>query len=185
MELTLIAATMTDGNGIVADSYGQVYLVKPPFDFYGKEHLPFEQIESTILRFGFTKLDETFPTWRAIFERLRQIAWQARREAGDTNTTITEEDRKAFFRSIPNGFLIGAVEKMESYLTKGDYYTALFVGEALLSNNNLLQNENLHKRVQQVIDEAKQKQQELITSCFKNFNPNNVRNRQFNLQMVA
>ena len=185
MALTLIAATMTDGYGIVADKRGDVYLVKPPFDFYGKEYLPYEQIKPTIAQFGFTELNEEYSTWAAVFERLRKIAWQARREAGDTNTTITEEDRKAFFRSIPAGFLIGAVEKMESYLTKGDYYTALFVGEALLGNNNLLQKENLYKRVRELVDEAKRKQQELINSRFKNFNPNKVRNRQFNLQMVA
>lgn len=185
MAFTLIAATMTNGYGIVADTNDEVYLIKPPFGFYGKEHLPYEQIEPTILQFGFTKLNEDLPTWEAVFERLRQIAWQARREAGDTNTTISEEDKKAFFRSIPLGFLIGAVEKMESYLAKGDYYSVIFVGEALLENGNLNKNESLQIRVKQAFDEAKQKQQDLITTRFKNFNPDKVINRHFNLQMTA
>ncbi len=183
MTLTLIAATFTDGYGIVADTHGEVYLVKPPFDFHGKEHLPYEQIKSTISQFGFRELNEHFPTWEAVFERLRQIAWQARREAGDSNTTILEEDKKAFFRSIPLGFLSGAVEKMESYLKEKKYYAALFVGEALLENHNLSKNGELFKRVKKAVEDAELKRQE-ITSRFKNFNPDKVRNPQFNLQMA-
>ncbi|MEZ4904847.1 MAG: hypothetical protein R2822_25405 [Spirosomataceae bacterium] len=183
MAFTLIAATMTNGYGIVADANGEIYLIKPPFGFHGKEYLPYEQIKPTISQFGFTELNEDFLTWEAVFERLRQIAWQARREVGDTNTTISEEDKKAFFRSIPKGFLIGAVEKIESYLAKGDYYTVLFVGEALLENSNLNENESLQIRVKQAFDEAKQKQEDLL-SPFKNFKPDRV-NRHFNLQMTV
>ncbi len=184
MALTLIAATMTDGYGIVVDIYEETYLVKPPFDFYGKEHLPYEQIKPTVSQFGFTELNEEFPSWAAVFERLRQIAWKARRDAGDTNTTISEEDRKAFFRSISVGFLVGAVEKVEAYLAKGDYYRVLFAGEALLENPNLGKKADLYERVKRAFDEAKDKQQALIFSRFKNFNPDKVRNRHFNLQMA-
>lgn len=180
MNFELIAATMTDGYGIVADNHGEVYLVKPPFDFYGKEHLPYEQIEPTIAQFGFTRLGETYPSWLAVFERLRQIAWQARREAGDTSTTVSDEDKKAFFRSIPAGFLVGTVERLEIYLTKGDFYSVISMGEALLENENLIKKETLYAQVRVAFETAKNKQQELISSRFSNFKPENAdKKRQF------
>ena len=182
MNFELIAATMTDGYGIVADNHSEVYLVKPPFDFYGKEHLPYEQIEPTIAQFGFTRLGETYPSWDVVFERLRQIAWQARREAGDTNTTVSDEDKKAFFRSIPAGFLVGTVERLESYLTKGDFYSVVLMGEALLENENLIKKEVLHVQVRVAFETAKNKRQELISSHFSNFKPENAdKKRQFTL----
>jgi hypothetical protein len=137
-DFILIAATMTNGYGIVADDLGQVYLIKPPFTFHGKMHLPYEHIESTIAHLGFTRLNETYRSWEEIFGRLRQIAWEARRQAGDTRPEqITDEDRKAFFRTIPRGLLSSPIQKMEDYLEAGKFAQAIFVGAALLENPNL------------------------------------------------
>ena len=137
-EFELIAASKTNGYGIVADDTAQVYLIKPPFTFYGKTHLPYEHIEPTIAHFGFTRLNETYRSWEEIFRRLGQIAWDARRQAGDTRPEqIMDEDRKAFFRTIPRGLLSSPIQKMEDYLRAGKFAQAIFVGEALLENPNL------------------------------------------------
>lgn len=80
---------------------------------------------------------------------------------------------------------MSAVEKIEVYLAKGDFYPAIFMGEALLENPNLNKKADLYERVKQAFNEAKDKQQALIFSRFKNFNPDKVRNRHFNLQMAA
>ncbi|HAK80620.1 MAG TPA: hypothetical protein DCR35_01040 [Runella sp.] len=165
MAIRLIAATMTDGNGIVADKHGEVYLVKPPFDFYGKEHLPYDLIESTIQQFGFTELNEDYTTWAEVFERLRAIAWEARKSVGDTSKTVTEEDRKAFFRSIPEGFLVGAVERLEAYAQNKEVNRALFTGKALLENPNLVKLPELYQRVAAVVQNESR-----MTSVFRNVN---------------
>lgn len=179
MAFKLIAATMTDGNGIVADKSGDVYLVKPPFDFDSKKYLSAEQIRQTISQFGFTELNEELPSWTAVFERLRQIAWKARRDAGDTNTTISEEDRKAFFRSIPEGFLIGAVERIEAYFQNNELTRVVFAGEALLENTNLLKLPELYKRVETVVLKAKVIQREKVAAVFPNVNMNTLRKNRF------
>lgn len=169
MPLRLIAATMTDGYGIVDNTHGNVYLIKPPFDFHGKESLSREQIESTIQQFGFTKLNEDYTTWAEVFDRLRSIAWEARKSAGDTSKTVTEEDRKAFFRSIPEGFLVGAVERLETYAQNKEVNRVLFTGRALLENPNLLKLPELYQRVAAVVQNESR-----ITSVFPNVNWGNL-----------
>lgn len=179
MAIRLIAATMTDGNGIVADKHGEVYLVKPPFDFYGKEHLPYDLIEPTIAQFGFTELNEDYTTWAEVFERLRAIAWDARKSAGDTSKTVTEEDRKAFFRSIPEGFLVGGVERLESYFQNKDFSRVIFTGEALLENPNLLKVPALHKRVELTTLSAKEAIRDKVILIFPHINFNTLRKSRF------
>ena len=156
-DFELIAATFTDGYGIVADNKGDVYLVKPPFDFYGKEHLPYEQIEQTIHHFGFVKLQEPYHSWQEILQRLRQIAWDARQQAGDTRPSkITNDDRKAFFSTMPEAFLISPIEKMEEFLQTNKLAQVIFIGDALLENPNLTG--DFRKRVEQVLQQTKNKQ---------------------------
>ena len=179
MAIRLIAATMTDGNGIVADKQGEVYLVKPPFDFYGKEHLPYDLIESTVQQFGFTELNEDYTTWAEVFDRLRAIAWEARKSAGDTSKTVTDEDRKAFFRSIPEGFLVGAVERLESYFQNKEFSRVIFTGEALLENPNLLKVPALYKRVELTTLSAKEAIRDKVILIFPHINFNTLRKSRF------
>lgn len=179
MLLRLIAATMTDGYGIVDNTHGNVYLIKPPFDFHGKESLSREQIESTIQQFGFTELNEDYTTWAEVFERLRAIAWEARKSVGDTSKTVTEEDRKAFFRSIPEGFLVGAVERLESYFQNKEFSRVIFTGEALLENPNLLKVPALYKRVELTTISAKEAIRDKVILIFPHINFNTLRKSRF------